>query len=53
MQKIIFAIGSLVPRPPPLVVLWFVFSIIHGCRRAVKNREGLGWLITWVDTKWT
>ena len=33
--------GSLVPRPPPFFVLWFVFSIIHGSERVRKT--GKAW----------
>ena len=34
--------SSLVPRPiPRFSVLRFPLTIIHGCRRAAKNAEGL------------
>ena len=36
---------SLVPRPP-LFVLQFTFSVIRRSRRAIKNVEDLGTLIT-------
>ena len=35
--KVSVVLCSLVPRPPPFFVLWFVFSIIHGSRRPAKN----------------
>ena len=41
---------NLVPRPPPFFVLQFVFSTKHGSRRAAKNGEGLGTLITWMTS---
>ena len=30
---------SLVPMPPPIFVLWFAFSILHGNRRHSENGE--------------
>ena len=37
----------------PRFYLPSVFTIIHGSRRSVKNREGLGAFITWVDARWS
>ena len=46
MQKVCYdimgeesATSSLIPRPTP--VLRLALTIIHGCRRAKKNRKGL------------
>ena len=40
--------SSLVPRPTPFFILWFVLTIIHRGGRAAKNRKGLGEFIRWM-----
>ena len=48
--------ASLVPRPPPFIVLRFSFSIIHGSRRARKTGKAWEHLSReWrlVDARWT
>ena len=39
VNRVMCPLPSLVPRPLLFFVLWFVFSIMHGSRRAVKNGE--------------
>ena len=52
VHKYAFPLSSF-PGLPCFYLPLFVFTIIHGSERPVKNREDLGAFITWMGMRWT